>query len=109
MLPVKVIERVMSLARQSSREICGVIDDQGTVYPIRNVSNASNAFIMDKREYFRTLKTIEEVGATIECIYHSHVACPPTPSPADLAAVKRLRKSYLIVNSSTYEWVPYEP
>lgn len=110
MVPRQIIEQIMALASASPQaEICGLIDNTGTIHPIRNVAGRTHSFIFEKRGYFAALKKIADGGRSVTCVYHSHTTGSPDPSQADFGAIKRLKVNYLIVTTTSYRWVPYEP
>lgn len=103
-----MISTIQSMARKSpTREICGVIDTEDRIFPITNVASSDTDFVFDKREYFTLLNKLNEEGAEVKAIYHSHPFSPPLPSPTDLMSQQAVKRDYLIVTFDSYQWVPY--
>lgn len=91
-------------AASPHREICGIITAD-KVYPLVNVAQKDNHFVLQKSGYFRTLNLLKQEGKEVLAIYHSHINGDPTPSPADIAASRRTKHNYLIVAAQKYCWV----
>lgn len=104
-------ERLHQLAKRSpGREICGLVDSAGDIYPIKNVAKNNEHFVMERREYFSTLSRIEKSGRTVWCVYHSHLGTDPTPSPQDTASMEACKVSFMIVTTMnlSYRLVLYD-
>ena len=86
-------------ARSPHREVCGLVDTTGTVYPIINVSSVASDFVFSRSGYGRALRDIKNNSASVLCVYHSHVGTDVQPSAHDLLSMRRCKADYLIVSS----------
>lgn len=105
MVDSTVITKLQAMAGSSPcREICGLIDTAGEVYPILNVAINSGDFTFSRAGYGRALNKIKQAQRTVLCVYHSHLNGDARPSAADVLAIRRTGFDYLIVanNSHTY-------
>jgi proteasome lid subunit RPN8/RPN11 len=103
---------IQKLARQSPRkEICGLIDSEGGVFPVKNVSTDKHKFVMDRREYLKALIDCRQQDLSVVAVYHSHLSADTSPSPADVKAIAACKLPGLIVSAATtnHTWVPYVP
>lgn len=109
MVSAYTMEFVRLLAgRSPHKEICGLVDSEGDVYPILNVSLVPSDFVFSKSMYGRTLKKIKELGRTIKCVYHSHLDGDPTPSSNDLNSMEICKLDYLIVAKDSYTYTRFK-
>lgn len=102
---INPVVTVLDLAKRSpNREICGAIDSDGKVIPLRNTSKTPDTFVFHKGDWFSLLNS----GVRIQCLYHSHIAGTPDPSPLDLESQKKHKFDLLIVTSDDWRYIPYE-
>jgi len=101
------IKALQQLAAGSpNKEICGVVDTNGVVYPITNVAKVPGAcFVFSKREYFTLIKELQVSGLKLAFVYHSHPSGNPTPSEADMSFTKRSGIPQVIVTSTDFKVV----
>jgi [CysO sulfur-carrier protein]-S-L-cysteine hydrolase len=84
-----LLERIVEHARREHpNECCGMIavsDDRAVaVHEARNVAASPLRFEVDGLEVHRTIEAIEEGGAQLGAIYHSHTRSEPYPSQTDV-------------------------
>jgi [CysO sulfur-carrier protein]-S-L-cysteine hydrolase len=84
-----LLERIVAHARRDfPNECCGMIavrDGLATdVYEATNVAASPLRFEVDGLEVHRTIETIEDGGAGLGAIYHSHTRSQPYPSQTDI-------------------------
>jgi proteasome lid subunit RPN8/RPN11 len=84
-------------------ESCGVVV-RGKYKPITNRSTETDAFAMDRAEYFAATK-----GGGLEAIVHSHVYTAPIASQGDLAMCETTGVPWLILNVPVGSWNVIEP
>jgi proteasome lid subunit RPN8/RPN11 len=87
-IPQDLLARIVDHARADApNECCGLIaakDGVATsVHPTRNVRASPLAFEMDGLEVFRIIDEIEDAGAELAAMYHSHTRTDPVPSQTD--------------------------
>jgi len=100
-----IITKLQAMAGSSPcREICGLIDSAGEVYPILNVAINSGDFTFSRAGYGRALSKINHVQRAVQCVYHSHLNGDARPSDADLLAIRRTGFDYLIVANNTHTY-----
>lgn len=88
-IPRSLLEQIVGQARaEAPNECCGVIavrDGAATgVHPTENVAASPLRFEVDGPALFRLLEEIEEQGAELGAIYHSHTRSEPYPSQTDV-------------------------
>jgi proteasome lid subunit RPN8/RPN11 len=106
MIPAAALKEIQILAAKSpQREVCGLIDSTGRVYPILNTALQNNHFQMSKQEYGLAVNTIKAAGNSITCVYHSHINGDATPSAADRLSQQALKIPYLIIAGTTAFWL----
>lgn len=106
MVTQEVIKKLQELAGKSLRkEICGLVDEQGSIVPIRNVSSNPDEFVFHKADYGRFLGS----GLKIAYLYHSHLTGCPEPSTPDRASQQKHKFDLLIVTPTSWRYIPYEP
>lgn len=82
-------DEILSIAQQTvPNEACGIVggDAQSSrkVYPIRNILQSPNVYLMDAAEMLQAFMDIEDRGWEILAFFHSHPHSWPSPSQKDL-------------------------
>lgn len=90
-----------------NKEICGLVDSEGNIYPITNVSKIPSDFVLSRQGYGEALKAIKDKNCTVEFVYHSHLNGDPTPSKNDLVSLNLCKHDYLIVANNKYTYTRY--
>ncbi len=79
---------VAHAVRDAPDECCGVVATRDgvaeAVHPLENLAASPLRFEVDGMELHRLLSDIEDGGATIGAIYHSHTRSDPVPSQTDI-------------------------
>jgi [CysO sulfur-carrier protein]-S-L-cysteine hydrolase len=88
-LDAALLERIVAHARGDfPDECCGMIafrDGRATqVHEATNIAASPLRFEVDGLEVHRTIEAIEDGGATLGAIYHSHTRSEPYPSQTDI-------------------------
>jgi proteasome lid subunit RPN8/RPN11 len=104
-----IIDAVRAHAAECApRECCGlavVVRGKLRYWPCRNdYTGADEIFIINPDDY----AAAEDAGAVV-AVVHSHVAIPPAPSLADLVAIEKSGRPWLIVNHPVGTWSITEP
>jgi proteasome lid subunit RPN8/RPN11 len=89
------------------KEACGVLGvREGKLkwFPCKNISEESDNFIFDSREYISISKHCNIVG-----IVHSHPDSPPDPSPYDIDNCNILNIPYYIFSYPSFELKTLKP
>lgn len=89
------------------REACGLIssdDRKQRIYPIRNISEGENSFIMDPQQLVDALLDIRARDAKILCIFHSHPNSSGTPSRTDITQNTFSDVVHLIWSQEKKKW-----
>lgn len=108
MVQQETLTLVLKYAANSPfKEVCGLVDSEGEVHPIVNVSSINSDFIMSRIGFGRALKNIKTSGRTVKCVYHSHLNGDTTPSPNDLSSLNQCKFDYLIVANGKYSYTRY--
>ncbi|MGZ6707759.1 MAG: Mov34/MPN/PAD-1 family protein [Solirubrobacteraceae bacterium] len=84
-----LLERIVSHARRDfPNECCGVVAVRHgvaeTVYELENVQASPFRFEVDGLEVMRVIDEIEDTGAEMGVLYHSHTRSEPYPSETDV-------------------------
>ena len=87
-----LLDELISHAREEApNECCGVVAVEAgppvraaTVHRAINVAASPLRFEVDGLEVHRTIEAIEDGGATLGAIYHSHTRSEPYPSQTDI-------------------------
>lgn len=85
----ELLDQIIDHARQDAPdECCGLIGgSDGTAtsaHPTTNTVRSPLRFEMDGMELFRTIEQIEDGGAELLSVYHSHTRSAPYPSQTDI-------------------------
>ncbi|WCM86556.1 M67 family metallopeptidase [Acidovorax sp. NCPPB 3576] len=85
-------------------EACGLIAGPPggapvRLVPLRNASNATDAFRFDSREQLSVWRELDERGEMPHVLYHSHTASRAYPSRDDVAFAADPATHYLIVST----------
>ncbi|OKH14875.1 hypothetical protein NIES592_08335 [Fischerella major NIES-592] len=92
---------------QSEMEICGLICENGEVFPCANIApNPQEAFEIST-DYFDQINAANQVAA----IYHSHWqhTQPALLSPTDISNSKAAKLPYVLYHTAFGQWDYYEP
>ncbi|MDI3475891.1 MAG: hypothetical protein PWQ79_1034 [Thermococcaceae archaeon] len=92
----ELLELLIKEARREKTEICGfllgkTVGEKLIVEDLRFVSNrlqSPHEFEMEPLEMVEALEEAEGRGLEIVGIFHSHLKCPPKPSPRDLEGMR---------------------
>ena len=88
-LPAAIRESIVAHARDHApRECCGVISgkdgDPTAIHPLTNTEPGVDRYLFDDEEFFRVYWEIENRGAELVVVYHSHPVSPAYPSKTDV-------------------------
>jgi proteasome lid subunit RPN8/RPN11 len=103
-IPQALIDEMVAHAREDlPNECCGMVAGlDGEATAIIRVANAAASplrYEMDPQEQYNGLKTIEDTGAELLAIYHSHTKSAAYPSQTDVnQAVAWPEQVYVIVS-----------
>lgn len=105
-IPASLIEEIVSAAKSSSVEICGLLFGERSGEEIRvieakaitNRLKSPEAFEMEPLEMVKVIDDAEGRGLEVVGIFHSHLKCPPRPSERDLEGMKNWRVPWLIID-----------
>ncbi|MDH3688449.1 MAG: M67 family metallopeptidase [Gammaproteobacteria bacterium] len=91
------------------KEACGLVAGRnGTsieVYPVENVLDSPNRFLMDAEQQLKIFQTLERRGWDLLAIYHSHPTGPPQPSATDVEETYYPDAISLIWSRLANEWM----
>ena len=83
-------------------ECCGLLSGRdGTLvghYRMRNAEESPYRYSMDGKELLSTLREIEDGGAELQVIYHSHTHSPAYPSATDIRLATWPDAYYVLVS-----------
>lgn len=86
--PELLDEIVAHALRDAPNECCGVVASRDgvaeAVHPLDNLAASPLRFEVDGMELHHLLTRVEDGGATIGAIYHSHTRSAPEPSQTDI-------------------------
>lgn len=100
----ELIDEMVAHAREElPNECCGMVagtDGEATgVIRVKNAAASPLRYEMDPQEQYNALKTIEDGGAELLAIYHSHTKSAAYPSQTDVnQAVAWPEQIYVIVS-----------
>ena len=87
---------------EDPNECCGLLSGKdGKLtghYRMRNSEQSPYRYSMDGKELLLTLREIEDGGAELQVIYHSHTHSPAYPSATDVRLATWPDASYLLVS-----------
>ena len=88
-IPPDLLDRVVAHAvRDHPNECCGLIATRDgvavSVHEMENIHASPLRFELDPQEQLRVMTAIEDGGAEVGAIYHSHTRSAPYPSPTDV-------------------------
>ena len=93
------------------QEGCGFLAGQGgrvtAVYPVPNRLASAVAFEMEPAAQINALLAIEQSGAELLAIYHSHPHTAAHPSPTDITAAAHYPEAGLFIVSLVDETAGY--
>lgn len=88
-------------------EACGIIAGKGwraeKFYPMKNIDNSGEHFMMEPAEQFKVIKDIRNNSLGMIGICHSHPNSPPRPSDEDIRLALTPGVVYLIVSLMNFE------
>jgi [CysO sulfur-carrier protein]-S-L-cysteine hydrolase len=84
-----LLDQIVAHARQDAPDECcglvGATDGRATsVHAATNTVRSPLRFEIDGMELYRTMEAIEEGGAELGAVYHSHTRSAPYPSQTDI-------------------------
>ena len=84
-----LLDQIVDHARRDAPDECcglvGAVDGRATsAHPATNTVRSPLRFEMDGMELFRTIEEIEDGGAELGAVYHSHTRSEPYPSQTDI-------------------------
>ena len=100
-MPPETQSALMTMARSSSREVCGFIDKDWEVHPIKNVAVNDRDFKMDEQEqieFFRNYFTV------MTGVYHSHPGGRREPSEKDITYAPARLRYWIVTRTEVIEW-----
>jgi [CysO sulfur-carrier protein]-S-L-cysteine hydrolase len=85
----ELVERMIEHARRDfPNECCGMVGVRDgravSVHEAENLAHSPLRFEVDGLEVHRTIESIEDAGAELGAIYHSHTRSDPYPSQTDI-------------------------
>ncbi len=87
---------------EDPNECCGLLSGRdGTLighHRMRNAEQSPYRYSMDGKELLTTLREIEDGGAELQVIYHSHTHSPAYPSATDIRLATWPDAYYLLVS-----------
>ena len=100
-LPSEMRQRIIEHARREDpRECCGIIGGVAgratELHELTNLEPGFDRYLIDDAELFRVYRDLDERGAEIVAIYHSHPISPAYPSATDVALAFWPDAHYLI-------------
>lgn len=88
-IPKNIYEKMLEQAMAKAPiEACGILAGNNhrveRFYPMTNIENSSDHFMMEPKEQFAVVKDIRAAGLEMLSIYHSHPESPARPSAEDI-------------------------
>ena len=89
----ELLDEIVAHAREEApNECCGMIaarDGQATsVHRTRNIHASPLRYELDPKEQLQVLNAIDDAGAELGAIYHSHTRSAPAPSQTDVTLAR---------------------
>lgn len=106
-IPPHLMDSVVAHAlREHPNECCGLIATRNgvavAVYELENIHASPFRFEIDGMAQLKAMTEIEDSGADVAAIYHSHTRSEPVPSPTDVNMAKWWPElEWLIVGTSS--------
>ena len=102
-IPKNIFEKMLEEARAKAPiEACGILAGKEHMvekfYPMTNIENSSDHFLMEPKEQFAVVKDIRATGLEMLSIYHSHPESPAHPSAEDMKLALTPNVIYTIVS-----------
>lgn len=102
-IPKDIYEKMLEQARSEVPiEACGILAGNKQkiekFYPMTNIDNSSDHFMMEPKEQFAVVKDIRAAGLEMLSIYHSHPETPARPSAEDIKLALTSNVIYVIVS-----------
>ena len=102
-IPNRIYEKMLEQARaEAPIEACGILAGKKQriekFYPMTNVDQSSDHFMMEPKEQFAVVKDIRTAGLEMLAIYHSHPETPARPSAEDIKLALTPDVIYVIVS-----------
>ena len=102
-IPRKLRDAMVAHAIEDDpNECCGLLSGRdGTLtghHRMRNAERSPYRYSMDGKELLMTLREIEDGGAELQVIYHSHTHSPAYPSATDVRLATWPEASYVLVS-----------
>lgn len=102
-IPQNIYAAVLAHARAGfPLETCGILGGTDGVvsefYPMKNVDQSREHFMMEPKEQFAVVKDLRAKGKAMVAIYHSHPDTPARPSAEDVRLAKTPGVATVIVS-----------
>lgn len=106
--PIHSAEIISAVSEIAPIEACGIIGGDALssrkIYPIRNILQSPNVYLMDAAEMLQAFMDIEDQGWDIVAFYHSHPHSFPSPSQTDLDQNYYPDTPYVIAGKIDGKW-----
>jgi [CysO sulfur-carrier protein]-S-L-cysteine hydrolase len=101
-IPRDMLEAIVAHARaEAPNECCGMVAARAgravEVYPADNAAASPLRYEIDPHDQYRIEMAIEDSGAELGAIYHSHTRSAPYPSQTDINLAFHPHALYVIV------------
>jgi proteasome lid subunit RPN8/RPN11 len=102
-IPRKLADTIIDLAYAALPvKVCGILGGSSgivsAIFPVRNISGASEHFLLDPAQQFSTMKEMQDKGLEIIGVYHSHLDNPAYPTSDDIRMAHSPDLSLVIVS-----------
>jgi proteasome lid subunit RPN8/RPN11 len=102
-IPKRIYKKMLEHAHAKTPiEACGILAGKNRkvekFYPMTNIDNSSNHFMMDAKEQFSVVKDIRAADLEMLAIYHSHPGSPARLSVEDVKLALTPNVIYTIVS-----------